>query len=48
MRRLLISGKKTQYDYAKQLMKMTIKFYETTIKETEHDIKEINSKLTFY
>ena len=26
-------------------MKITIKFCETTIKETEHEIKEINSKL---
>ena len=26
-------------------MKMTIKFCESTIKETEHEIKEINSKL---
>ena len=26
-------------------MKMTIKFCETTIKETEHEIKEIDSKL---
>ena len=26
-------------------MKMTTKFYETTIKETEHEIKEIDSKL---
>ena len=26
-------------------MKMTIKFYETTIKDTEHEIKEIGSKL---
>ena len=36
---------KIQDDCAKQLMKMTIKFSETTIKETEHEIKEINSKL---
>ena len=26
-------------------MKMTIKFCETTIKETEHEVKEIDSKL---
>ena len=26
-------------------MKMTTKFYERTIKETEHEIKEIDSKL---
>ena len=26
-------------------MKMTIKFCETTIKETEHEIKEVDSKL---
>ena len=26
-------------------MKMTIKFYETTTKETEHEIKEVDSKL---
>ena len=32
-------------DCAKQLMKMNIKFCETTVKETEHEIKEINSKL---
>ena len=36
---------KIQDDCAKQLMKMTIKFCETTIKETEHEIKEIDSKL---
>ena len=34
-----------QDDCAKQLMKVTIKFCETTIKETEHEIKEIVSKL---
>ena len=38
-------GYKIQDDCAKQLMKMTIKFCETTIKETEHEIKEIDSKL---
>ena len=26
-------------------MKMTIKFCKTTIKETEHEIKEVDSKL---
>ena len=36
---------KIQDDCAKQLIKMTIKFCETTIKETEHEIKEIDSKL---
>ena len=36
---------KIQDDCAKQLMKMTIKFCETRIKETEHEIKEIDSKL---
>ena len=36
---------KVQDECAKQLMKMTIKFYETTIKDTEHEIKEIDSKL---
>ena len=36
---------KIQDDCAKQLMKMTIKFCKTTIKETEHEIKEIDSKL---
>ena len=30
---------------AKQLMKMTIKFCETAIKETEHEVKETDSKL---
>ena len=34
-----------QDDCAKQLMKMTITFCETTIKETEHEIKEIDGKL---
>ena len=29
---------------AKELMNMTIKFCKTTIKETEHEIKEIDSK----
>ena len=29
----------------KQRMKMTIRFCETTIKETEHEIKEVDSKL---
>ena len=36
---------KIQDDCTKQLMKMTIKFCETRIKETEHEIKEIDSKL---
>ena len=36
---------KIQDDCAKQLMKMTIKFCETTIKEAVHEIKEIDSKL---
>ena len=36
---------KIQDKCAKQLMKMTIKFCETTIKETEYEIKEIDSKL---
>ena len=36
---------KIQNDCAKQLMKMTIRFCEKTIKETEHEIKEIDSKL---
>ena len=36
---------KIQDDCAKQLMKMTIKFCETAIKETEHEIKEVDSKL---
>ena len=36
---------KIQDNCAKQLMKRTIKFCETTIKETEHEIKEIDSKL---
>ena len=36
---------KIQDDCPKQLMKMTIKFCETTIKETEHEIKEVDSKL---
>ena len=36
---------KIQDDCVKQLMKMTIKLCETTIKETEHEIKEIDSKL---
>ena len=34
-----------KFCYVKQLMKMTIMFCETTIKETEHEIKEIDSKL---
>ena len=36
---------KIQDDFAKQLMKMAIKFFETTIKEIEYEIKEIDSKL---
>ena len=36
---------KIQDNCAKQLIKMTINFCETTIKETEHEIKEIDSKL---
>ena len=32
-------------DCAKQLMNMTIKFCERTMKETEHEIKETDSKL---
>ena len=36
---------KIQDDCAKQLMKMTIKFCETAIKETEHEVKETDSKL---
>ena len=36
---------KIQDDSTKQLMKMIGKFCETKIKETEHEIKEIDSKL---
>ena len=36
---------KIQDDCAKQLIKINIKFCETTIKETEHEIKETDSKL---
>ena len=36
---------KIQDDCAKELIKMTIEFCETKIKETEHEIKEIDSKL---
>ena len=36
---------KIQDACVKQLVKITIEFRETTIKETEHQIKEINSKL---
>ena len=35
---------KIQDDCAKQFMNMTIKFYEITITETEHEIKEIDFK----
>ena len=36
---------KIQDEWTKQLIKMTIKFCETTIEETEREIKEIGSKL---
>ena len=42
---------KIQDECAKQLMKMTIKFCETTIQETEHEIKnrfKTSFKTTFY
>ena len=35
---------KIQDEWTKQLIKMTIKFCETTIEETEREIKEIGSK----
>ena len=36
---------KIQDEWTKQLIKMTIKFCETTIEETERETKEIGSKL---
>ena len=40
MKSSLTSGIKSTMIAQKQLMKMTIKFCETTSKETEHEIKE--------
>ena len=45
MRSSLTSGTTSRMIAQKQLMKMTLKFCETTIKETEHEIKEVDSKL---
>ena len=45
MRNLLTYAITIQDDCPKQLMKMTMKFCEVTIKEREQEIKEINSKI---
>ena len=45
MRSLFNQWCEIQDDFAKQLVKVTMQFRETAIKATEHNIKEINSKL---